>query len=348
MECRARDAFIDANGQAFRAFHTEPVAGAAAHRGDVLLFLYASHHRQQTLVGIAGRVIDLTDEVATRASLARELGMDDLWKDVWAVPLVRQRFKNDQNRLRQHWRSNVGYMPRWICPESHFLWLEKPPSMDARALSGNEKFLTMFTRHTEIVPAMAQRLLDLVAPRDQTSSWRAIVADLSDEANGAVADDIVQLNAMRLSPTTRKTLIEARLGQGTFRAAVLANWNDACAVSGCRATVALRAPHIKPWRTSSNEERLSGANGLPFVATLDALFDRYLITFDPDDGHLSAHDRKALPLGVRGLLRKPNGHERRFLVLHTTSSLSDIPKRSGVLTSPYSPGNASALNDSPH
>ena len=314
--------FIDANGRAHRAFHTEPVAGAAAHRGDIMLFLYASHHGEQTLVGIAGRVIDLTDEAAERVRLARKLGLDDLWKDVWTVPLVRQRFKDDQNRLRQHWRSNVGYMPRWICPESHFFWLEKPLPLNARALTGNEKFLTMFTRHTEIDPVLAQRLLDLVQPRDRTSPWRAMVADLSDEANDAVADDLVQLGAMRVSATTRKALIEARLGQGKFRAGVLANWHDACAVTGCSIAVALRASHIKPWRTSSNDERLNSANGLPLVATLDALFDRYLITFDPNDGHLitaptlTTHDRKALPLGGGGLLRKPTGGERRFLVLH--------------------------------
>lgn len=42
----------------------------------------------------------------------------------------------------------------------------------------------------------------------------------------------------------------------------------------------LRASHAKPWRHCSDSERLDPDNGLPLVATLDALFDAGLITFD--------------------------------------------------------------------
>ncbi|QGQ27026.1 HNH endonuclease [Gimesia benthica] len=75
--------------------------------------------------------------------------------------------------------------------------------------------------------------------------------------------------------TTKEQLILARVGQGQFRKGVLALWNDRCAVTGT--TFAVRASHIKPWRDCSDDERIDPNNGLPLVATLDALFDSYLI-----------------------------------------------------------------------
>ncbi|HET9245398.1 MAG TPA: HNH endonuclease signature motif containing protein, partial [Xanthobacteraceae bacterium] len=48
---------------------------------------------------------------------------------------------------------------------------------------------------------------------------------------------------------------------------------------------ALRASHIKPWRESSDRERLDPANGLLLTANLDALFNDGLIAFD-DEGQM--------------------------------------------------------------
>jgi putative restriction endonuclease len=105
-----------------------------------------------------------------------------------------------------------------------------------------------------------------------------------------------------LSKTTRDALIKARIGKGPFRAGVLAAFGGKCAVTGCTVTEAIRASHIKPWRESTNEERLDPANGMPLAANLDALFDRHLITFS-DDGRLILSTRvsteNAKLLGVR-------------------------------------------------
>ena len=43
-----------------------------------------------------------------------------------------------------------------------------------------------------------------------------------------------------------------------------------------------RSSHIKPWRSSDNAERLSGANGLLLSPHIDKLFDRYWISFNPN------------------------------------------------------------------
>ena len=48
----------------------------------------------------------------------------------------------------------------------------------------------------------------------------------------------------------------------------------------------LRASHIKEWSESSREERIDANNGLLLCANHDALFDRHLISFEPDTGNI--------------------------------------------------------------
>ena len=83
-----------------------------------------------------------------------------------------------------------------------------------------------------------------------------------------------------LSPTTRKAIIDARVGQGQFRSNVEKYWRKRCAVTGCITLKLLRASHIRPWRNSDNAQRLDAFNGLLLSPNLDALFDSGFITFN--------------------------------------------------------------------
>jgi predicted restriction endonuclease len=58
-----------------------------------------------------------------------------------------------------------------------------------------------------------------------------------------------------------------------------------CRVTHVRNSAHLIASHIKPWREATDDERLSGANGLMLTPSIDHLFDRGFITFD-DDGEV--------------------------------------------------------------
>ena len=126
-----------------------------------------------------------------------------------------------------------------------------------------------------------------------------------------------------LTPTERDAVVKARLGQGRFRADLLAAWGGQCAVTGIGIPALLRASHIKPWRDSNNTERLDRHNGLLLVANLDAAFDAGLITFQ-DDGSmtassmLGAHPEEALgiPPGGARLRRAPSPEQRAFLQYH--------------------------------
>ena len=91
---------------------------------------------------------------------------------------------------------------------------------------------------------------------------------------------------MRLPPhssTERTALIQARLGQGKFREKLIELWDGKCSVSGYNDPRVLVASHIKPWFLASNTERLDSRNGLLLTPNLDKVFDKGLITFDPDN-----------------------------------------------------------------
>lgn len=82
-----------------------------------------------------------------------------------------------------------------------------------------------------------------------------------------------------LKSTERAQLIQARVGQGLFRVRVLTQ-EQRCRVTGVQDHRLLRASHIKPWRASTNAERLDANNGLILSPHVDALFDQHLISFE--------------------------------------------------------------------
>lgn len=99
-------------------------------------------------------------------------------------------------------------------------------------------------------------------------------------------EDIEQrhiLNA-ELPNTTRLSLISARIGQGLFKERVT-RIEHACRITFVANPAHLIGSHIKPWRESTNEERLHGANGLLLTPTADHLFDRGFISFE-DSGEV--------------------------------------------------------------
>jgi hypothetical protein len=87
-----------------------------------------------------------------------------------------------------------------------------------------------------------------------------------------------------VSNTDRESIIRARVGQGIFKQRVL-QIETSCRITGVNNLSHLVASHCKPWRDSTNEERLDGENGLLLTPSIDHLFDRGFIGFD-DSGDL--------------------------------------------------------------
>src|SRR6266404_2529691 len=94
-------------------------------------------------------------------------------------------------------------------------------------------------------------------------------------------DDLIthETEIQSLPETERQSVIKARIGQGVFRQHLLEMW-EGCAVTDVRLPNVLRASHIKPWRFSSNSERLNPYNGLLLLPQYDQLFDKGLVSFD--------------------------------------------------------------------
>lgn len=94
-----------------------------------------------------------------------------------------------------------------------------------------------------------------------------------------------------------------------------------CAVTNVGVREVLRASHIHAWRLCEGaEEKLDPNNGLLLSANLDALFDRYLITFAAD-GEVVLSDRiTAADLDLLGpvhkLRRTPSPEQTRYLRRH--------------------------------
>jgi putative restriction endonuclease len=109
------------------------------------------------------------------------------------------------------------------------------------------------------------------------------------EHGPALLEDLHQIEGDLSIPETQKLqLAKARIGQGLFRKRVIL-LDPACRVTGVTETRVLIASHIKPWKSSSNAERINGFNGIMLSPHVDALFDDHLITFE-DDGRMRVHE----------------------------------------------------------
>jgi hypothetical protein len=122
--------------------------------------------------------------------------------------------------------------------------------------------------------------------------------------------------------TTMRTMIDARRGQGEFRRSLERVWDNRYAVLGISIRELLRASHVKSWKDSDNTERPDPNNGILLSAHLDALFDKFMISFD-DNGKMIAAERVLKDakevIKIPGKLRKiPSSGMRAYLNWHRT------------------------------
>lgn len=112
-----------------------------------------------------------------------------------------------------------------------------------------------------------------------SSALKKYAEYLQEGFDSDIESDVEEILAQDSTTSTEKsTLLKARIGQGNFRQKLISLWG-CCAVTGYKDVAMLRASHIKPWRASSNPERLDGYNGLLLLPTLDKAFDSGLISF---------------------------------------------------------------------
>jgi putative restriction endonuclease len=175
---------------------------------------------------------------------------------------------------------------------------------------------------------LAEAIIDLVG-REAHDLVRARLGVRAPESKTAVGlveweeHEIQRVQAdQSVGETERKAIVLARRGQGRFKDNVMLI-ERACRITGVDRVEHLRASHCKPWRDSTNEERLDGDNGLLLTPNADHLFDRGFIGFDDNGDVLVSPVADVVSLAKMGVdsARRANvgrfsDGQRRYLEYH--------------------------------
>lgn len=180
---------------------------------------------------------------------------------------------------------------------------------------------------SKIPEELALFILQMTAPGALYLVRQNSLNDVQIKDDGLVAltewEDLQQrliISNEDLDATTRKSLVNSRRGQGIFRDRV-AKHEHFCRITKVNNPSHLIASHIKPWRESNNEERLSGGNGLLLTPSIDHLFDRGFISFE-DNGNLIispiADAASLVKMGVNEPMKVGifNADQKHFLNYH--------------------------------
>lgn len=150
---------------------------------------------------------------------------------------------------------------------------------------------------------------------------RALPSQAATDYQQAVAAELAELPA-GIVGTEVERMVRQRVGQNKFRDAMMDYWGGACAVTGVAIHEVLRASHAKPWaECATDAERLDVFNGFLLSANLDALFDRFLISFD-EHGRLlispalAADDLQRLSVTPNLTLRWLAAEHQGYLAYH--------------------------------
>jgi putative restriction endonuclease len=188
---------------------------------------------------------------------------------------------------------------------------------------------------TELQAPLAEVLLGLVGAETaiilRTVSELKPVADDLDMWERRLEQEVA--GDPSLADTDRLAIIRARRGQGLFRERV-SRIERRCRITGVDNPAHLMASHVKPWRDATNEERLSGENGLLLTPSIDHLFDRGFIGFE-DNGRLIiapvAHrpslERMGLPTSQPVNVGSFTSVQKRFLDFHRNAVLLQANRR---------------------
>lgn len=98
-------------------------------------------------------------------------------------------------------------------------------------------------------------------------------------------------------------VVKRRVGQGVFRNRLLDRFGAACCLTGLTHLRLLVASHIVPWSESTATQKLDPDNGLLLSVSMDALFDKGLISFSSNGRILIGSDLDAEAIEILGLKR---------------------------------------------
>jgi hypothetical protein len=225
--------------------------------------------------------------------------------------------KDKQEALTQYNDYIDGNMLFWEGEEKH--------SSDKRVIEANKNGdeIHLFYRevhHTPFVYFGRITLTDYQLRENTPSEFVFRISALSSEIDAFKEVREHAAEYKTLAVTEQEQIVVSRLGQGSFRRNVIRLWGS-CSITGLQNVGLLRASHIKPWKDSDNNERLTPYNGLLLIPDYDFLFDRGYISFK-DDGNilvsqrLSPFARKVFDVHDNLRLRRVFPENKEYLGFH--------------------------------
>jgi hypothetical protein len=229
------------------------------------------------------------------------------------------------------WKVDVRFttVPNPIRPADHMevlgpLLTEKyaPVQANGRGLQG--------IYLTSLESAFAEAVLTLLGSEARSIANDSFVHDRSIDEPRAPAQGqteweeylVAKIREQPIAETEKSALILARRGQGLFKQRVR-QVETRCRVTGVDRIEHLRASHCKPWRDSTNTERLDAENGLLLTPSIDHLFDRGFISFETNGtliiapvAHRRSLERMGVPVGERMNVGAFSEGQRRYLEFH--------------------------------
>lgn len=197
------------------------------------------------------------------------------WEDIgWKVD-VNYRTLNHQIRPSDHMPDLRPFLPEMYSP------------LQATGRGNQGVYLT------ELSPALMGTLANLIGHEVNLLLNQHRIADSQGNYETKAAVGILEWeeylqqklrNDSQLEETEKEALVLSRRGQGKFKQNV-SRLEHRCRITLVDRPEHLRASHIKPWRDSTNQERLDGENGFLLTPSIDHLFDRGFISFE-DNGTL--------------------------------------------------------------
>jgi len=216
------------------------------------------------------------------------------------------------------WRVDVQFQrfPRAVRPKEHLSvvvpLLEREQFAPLRSTGDGLQhvYLTSISNpFAELIIGLAGATATFSTPAFQESSSILVERELSGQMEWEEIEQRHVLEA-EIPVTTRRALVQARVGQGLFKDRV-SQIEKRCRLTFVENPTHLVGSHIKPWREATNEERLNGANGLLLTPTADHLFDRGFISFDDSGEVLISPVADVVSLRKMGL--DPSNPPRPFI-----------------------------------
>jgi len=215
----------------------------------------------------------------------------------WESPKPLEFGSAGQNWENIGWKVKVDFteLKNIIRPKDHMAILGPllPEKYSPLQLNGNGRQNVYLTELSDLLAEILIRLIGQEITPLSLAAEKVSPAPFDDLDfwEHKIELEIIADTSMR--ETERLTIVKARVGQGLYKDRVRLI-ESKCRITGVENPVHLVASHCKPWRDSSNEERLDGENGLLLTPSIDHLFDRGFISFE-NNGELIVSPVAHLP-----------------------------------------------------